>query len=362
MFHKLAQSLHKFWPEAEIHLWGFGNVREEKEEALFFKKSVYAKSRRHPARLGAPYRVKKLLRQTRPQLLIVTTWELLGVGIWARKKLGLRLIYDVQENYRANLQYGTAYPVWLRPLLVKMLTSIEKKAQPYINYYFLAEACYRKEMPEKVPAILLENKVRENAFSSLSPPTLRTFAEPCFLLCGTLAPDYGLFKALEALARLATHLPKLRVDLVGFAPQKWVRRKVRQWAAQHLYVNIVGLNAPVAHATILNAMQKCDFLLLPYLIHPGVAHRIPTKLFEGLAIQVPMLIQQNPYWQGYLEEKGYETAFFLDFSQPESLVQQWPAIQHFDFKKQTPAPASVFWESQEPLLAQVMHQFWQKPA
>ncbi|NJL12757.1 MAG: glycosyltransferase family 4 protein [Microscillaceae bacterium] len=295
-------------------------------------------------------------------MLIITTWELLRVGVWAKKKLGLRLVYDVQENYRANLQYGTAYPAWLKPLLINMLTRIEKKAHPYIDYYFLAEACYQEEMPEKEPAILLENKVRAISFPSLPSPILQNPAEPCFLLCGTLAPDYGLFRALEALARLATHLPRLSIELVGFAPQKWVRRKVRRWAAQHPFVQIVGLDLPVAYATILQAMQNCDYLLLPYIIHPGVAHRIPTKLFEGLAAQIPMLVQQNSYWQRYLEENNVGKAFFLDFEQPEALAQQWPAIQAFAFRPQGTAQGAIFWESQELLLEQVIRQLWDRSA
>ncbi len=43
------------------------------------------------------------------------------------------------------------------------------------------------------------------------------------------------------------------------------------------------------------------FVVMPYIINKSYEKRIPTKFYECLAYDLPMIIQKNKYWEDFFE-------------------------------------------------------------
>jgi hypothetical protein len=173
-----------------------------------------------------------------------------------------------------------------------------------------------------------------------------------FLLCGTFTPTYGTLEGIRFFKKMQTENPQyqLRLQLVGYAPDAAYRKSLK--AELSLDIEWIGGEKPVAHASILAAMQEADVLLLPYAPNPSTANCFPTKCYEACALQLPMLMQQNPFWEAELSP--YKAAFFIDFFQ-ENYAFAFDDFLAFPFYPK--AVPSSFWSWEAEKLRRVMASF-----
>src|SRR5689334_15207208 len=68
-------------------------------------------------RLLQPWRLIGAVVKLTPDLLIITTHELLFMAMLVKLFTRCDVLYDLQENYYRNIRYTNAYPKLLRPLL-----------------------------------------------------------------------------------------------------------------------------------------------------------------------------------------------------------------------------------------------------
>jgi len=138
-----------------LNIIGFSAKKIEKSEEVNFYSSM-AFSRSRWDRIRAMARFTELLLKIRPELLICCTYEYLPIARFFKKILGYKIVYDVQENYAANLALNPLLTEKKRKQLGKIIRSME--APNGIDLFLFAESCYQNEMPEKTPYLVLENK------------------------------------------------------------------------------------------------------------------------------------------------------------------------------------------------------------
>src|SRR5258708_5275249 len=97
-------------------------------------------------RVLAVVKIQRILHQVQPEILIVNTHELLIVAVLNRILFGVRIVYDIRENYFWNILYSDAFPLLLRPFIAGWVRLKEIITSPAIKTYFLAEKGYSKEM------------------------------------------------------------------------------------------------------------------------------------------------------------------------------------------------------------------------
>ena len=113
------------------------------------------------ARFTARLKVLKFIIKVKPELLIVTTHELLEVAILIRIFFGTKIIYDIQENYWRNILYTDAFPKIIRPLIASFVRLKEWATSPFFSRFLLAEKCYAYELGFlKNKFVVIENKCK----------------------------------------------------------------------------------------------------------------------------------------------------------------------------------------------------------
>ncbi len=254
-------------------------------------------------RLFAPIKIYQILLKVKPQLIIVTCSELLIVSALYKILFGSKIIYDLQENYYRNIAFTDAYHPAVRYPIAIATRIIEYVTSVFIDHFILAEKIYKKQLKFiEWKYDILENKAIINEIPKVKS---RTNEDKMRLVyAGTIAEHYGIFDALNFCESINNENQILELYIVGYAHKSSVYQKLIEQTAGKPYIKIIGGNTLVTHNQILIEMSKADFCLLPYQYNKSIEGRIPTKLFECLAMEISVIISPNPSWTEIVKENN----------------------------------------------------------
>ncbi len=292
----------------------------------------------------------RALIKKRPKLVICCTYEYLPLAAALKPWIKYKLIYDVQENYIANLDLNPSSSTLKKRFAKHLIRTMESVKG--IDFFFLAEGCYVSEMPEKSPYLILENKFQGE---SLPRPFLKPISKASyrFLISGTLSPPFGVLEAVAWFKTIAVYFPDSTLNIIGHFTLKEYGDQVLQQCIGVENIHLKGSSTPIPHDEIIEAFRRNDFLLLPYQVLPAIAEKIPTKLFEAAALGLPVLMTPNKKWLEFTS--SYSGGYPVDFSDCSQALHSFSqALEQIYFT--TDPGAHIFWSSQEKDLHHVLSQ------
>ncbi|WP_044203666.1 glycosyltransferase [Flammeovirga sp. OC4] len=252
-----------------------------------------------------------LLKKEKPQHIIIHTIELLPflIGYKIRHK-NVKIYYDILENYPLNFTAQTYHKKYIKYLLALGAQLIEKFSFPFLNQIFLAEKAYldEKSLPVSKTTVL------ENKYVPItSKPNTLTSNEKVITYCGTLSKAFGVLEFLNFVTVLSSCNSQLnfKFKIIGKAYEDDVVKIIHEYA-QKYPIEIIGITSFVPHLKIVEEMQKSDFVALPYPTNASTKNCIPTKMYECMALEIPMIIQENSLWKSIVTP--YQAGIFLDFN------------------------------------------------
>jgi glycosyltransferase involved in cell wall biosynthesis len=278
--------------------------------------------------------------QVRPKILICCTYEYLLLASFLKRFLGYKLIYDVQENYRANLDLNPA----LSPKSKSRLSRVIRKAESVdgIDLFLLAEKCYQSEMPDKHPFLILENKFKGEILPR-GPIIYLQKKGIRYCITGTITPAFGVWDAVCWFEEIQKKYPDTELEIIGHCPIDSFRKQLRVKSEINSRINLKISRNPIAHAYVIEAIQRSDFALLPYQNQPSISDKMPTKLFECAALGTPVLISPNPIWIDFLAP--FQGGVAIDFIDHSKAIGQFETALNHTFFLSTP-PESVLWKTE----------------
>ena len=338
MYGKIGQSLAETG-KFDVHVFGYPSSRSIPSEAI----QVYASDsfkRLSIDRLLQPLRLMGNIVKLTPDLLIITTHELLLMAMLVKLFTRCDVLYDLQENYYRNIRYTNAYPKLVRPLLAAYVRLKEIILAPAVNYFILAENGYRDELPfVKKKYIVLENKLRKPLaeFSKKSSSDQNIH----LLFSGTLAESTGVFEAIDLTRSLYAQEPRIRLTLIGYSSQPDTLNRIKRIIEQHDYISLIGGDALVPHPDIINEILQSDFGIISYPPNKSTENCMPTKLYEYIGCKLPILLVNHALWVERCE--AYTACIPIDFKNPDiaSILHEMQTKQFY-----TAIPHGVFWEDE----------------
>lgn len=289
-YEKVARSISNT-NKYEINIIGFSTKKNLSTSNINFY-PIFNFKRASLSRLIAPFKMLKILLKLKPQLIIVTCPELLIVSVVYKILFGVKIIYDLQENYFLNFVYSGAYSPLLKYPIALFIRLLEMISSLFIDQFVVAERIYIKQikfLPKST--VIIENKAlitpNINVSSEIDGSTLS------FVYSGTIAQHYGIFEAIEFVEKLHLRSIKVSLTIIGYASQIAILNKLLQKIENKKYIKLIGGDVLVPHDQILKEIEKTDFCLLPYHNNRSAEGRIPTKLFECLAMEKPVIISPN---------------------------------------------------------------------
>ena len=338
MYEKIGISLGKD-KSYEVHLVGYQSNIPDNSSLIFHP--LFAFKRISLKRLLAPLKFLLLLLHIKPQLIIVCTYELLSVAVLYKALCKCKVIYDVQENYCSNIITTTTYPLLVRIPLALYVRAKELPSSPFIDYYLLAEKIYAKELGfTKGKSMVLENKYKGEVFTRAK----KENDSPTRLLyTGTIAEEYGVFEAIELAKNLHELEPNITLTIIGYASKETTLTQLKKAIAGCYFISLKGGDRLIPHAEILEEIKLADFGLVCYRPNKNTENRIPTKLYEYLALQLPIIVQNNKLWVELCS--AYQSARVIDFQNYDVIS----VLNQIKTSKSYPngTDRSLLWESEE---------------
>ncbi len=294
----------------DINIIGFSTKKIPSYPNITFH-PVFSFQRTSFKRIVASIKILKIILKLKPEVIIVTCAELLIVMVLNKILFGYKLIYDIQENYYLNIIYTPTYPAIIRYPLASWVRLIELLTAGWIDHYILAERVYKCQLKfTSGKSVVIENKaiIPEEIKKNVSPKQVRL----SFVYAGTISEHYGIFDAIHFIKELKTELDDIQLTIIGYVSlQKSYRRLIKE-TKDCPYISIIGGDILVPHNQILMEMKKAEFCVLPYQKNKSTEGRIPTKLFECLAMEKPVIITPNPAWDSIIRENN--AGIIYDFS------------------------------------------------
>lgn len=319
MFEKFGLSLGQT-NKYEINIIGFSSKKYYNHLNINFY-SLFSFKRLNFRRVFSPIIYFFTLIKLKPHLIIVTTPELLVACCVFKAFSKCKLIYDIQENYRSNILYSQVYPPIIKNFLAFSTRKIEIISAKCINHFFLAENSYKYELP----FIADRYSIIANKYKELLPESGKREKDTdavTLLFTGTIAKNYGILQAVEFTKALYLQDSKIRLIIAGYCQDVSLLNELKRRIAGCSYISLIGGDKLVPHEEILQLIKTANFGLVPYQPDPSIEKKIPTKLYEYLANQLPVILQSHPLWEDFCAP--YQAAIPIDFNHfsPNGILDQ----------------------------------------
>ncbi|MBX2966581.1 MAG: glycosyltransferase [Cyclobacteriaceae bacterium] len=300
MFEKIGGSLAH--AGHDVHIIGFPTAKEITAVSGITLHPITEEpfSRLSLTRFLASFRAFFIALKLKPKYLIIATHELLLMAFWCKMFTGCTVLYDMQENYYRNIRFTEAFPAGLRFLLACWVRLKEYLLRPVIATYLLAEKGYEQELRFARPCIVLENKITHAVAEQFRKNEQTGYSR--LLFSGTLAETTGVFHAIE----LAKELHRLDVSftltIIGHCASAITFKKLQELAQQDSFIRLLASERPLPHDAILQEVNRADFGIIWYPPNLSTACSIPTKLYEYIGLNLPVLISHNAESHNLVEQ------------------------------------------------------------
>ena len=345
LYEKLGVSISKL-PDSSVHICGYEAPIPENAASNISFHPIFGFNRLSLGRAKAQHAYYQLLLKVRPELIIVSTHELLLVSYLYKHKYGCRLVYDVQENYSLNLRAQHNYSRGLKHLMAWGVRGLEKLTATGIEHFLLAERSYAEELPFlQGRYTFIENKYKapSNQTKPDTPVAIPAAAPLRLLYSGTIAEEYGVWEALALTEKLYALNPAVQLTIIGYCANAHTWERLQANCQKLPFVELIGGDRLVPHSHILEKISESHIGLLPYRYNPSTFRCIPTKLYEYMAHALPILIQQNPLWQAIVEGSGAGLSIDFRTADATSLHNQLLSTRFYT----QGIPEDIFWQSEE---------------
>jgi glycosyltransferase involved in cell wall biosynthesis len=207
---------------------------------------------------------------------------------------GTFLLYDIHEDLPLQFQSKGYLPPWCRRPMAILAEWALGMAKRLFDGFAPATEAIARDWPRE------STRVVHNYPRALFHVPPRTPDPGRVIYMGGLSRGRGTLLALEALRLARARVPDLRLELVGWILEPDVGRAVEEACREGWCAHLPTLEARDLAAFAAGA----GIGLVVLLPQPNYLEALPTKLFEYMALGIPVLASDFPLWRRLVEGSG----------------------------------------------------------
>jgi hypothetical protein len=353
-YHKIGCSLAQT-NKYDVNIIGFNSKKVLVNEKITTY-PIYSFNRLSLKRLLAPYKFLIKAFKVKPKLLIVTTPELLQVSYLYKILFGAKLIYDIQENYYLNVKHSTAYSYAIKRMVLLKIRFTEWFSKWFVDHYFLAERIYANQLNfiRNRSYTLIENKVKTPiAYTPKFNIKLTDNQYLRFIISGTLGESYGTIEGVLFYKSFRELYPNSSLTIIGYSASHAYFKDLLKHVHNDNNIQLISDDRPIEHNRIIEEIKKADIALLPYKIDANLKGRIPTKIYEYIAYNLPMLTPENSGWGELIQPINAGLTANFNNRKAKPILDD---LQKMTFYTKS-SSNHIFWESEEDKLLSTIKMF-----
>jgi glycosyltransferase involved in cell wall biosynthesis len=262
------------------HRWGVGVLRAVHEYLGFATLATV-----RVAGLSAQQRYNAVHVNNPPDFLVIAAV--------LPKLFGAKVIFDIHDLSPDMFAMRFGSQRWAR-LCNRILRLVERTATRFADFVVTVHEPYRRELatrgvpPRKTTVVM--NSVDERLL-----PSVRSGGrDDGFHVAyhGAVTPPYGVHLLVEALARIADDVPEIRLEIYGDGDSVPEIRSVAERLGVADRMRLSGRFLP--HAEVIDRIQGASVGVIPNLPTPLNRFALSTKLFEYVALGIPVVSADLP--------------------------------------------------------------------
>lgn len=240
-------------------------------------------------RLQRCQRTYALARHAQAQVYQYYAPEFIPWGNRLRRATTVPVVFDCMEDYEGYALQRRGIPHLLRKPLAAVARRQLRLAAQYCDALFLAdEGTARLLRPYARRVVVLHNFPRLQLFPKPAPGSVEKVYD--LVYHGSL-PRYHLTACLGIDTALVQRGYRVRWRLIGHIPERaWFMRELAQRGVQERFV----LSGYIPHDRIALEVSRAKIGLIPLPQLPKFFNNIPQKLFEFMALQMPVVLSDLP--------------------------------------------------------------------
>lgn len=305
--------------EYAVDFYAIGNVDEAKEyEKKGLKIHLLAKKSRLK-RFLTMLEIKKAIKTSDAKYFHFHDPELLTLVPFIRKmKPDGIIIYDMHENFPEAVKSKSWLPKPIRKPLAKSIQKIEKYLMKNLDGIIFAEESYEKYYEhisvEKIDIYNYPTHMAKNIDENSTKPLTMIYI-------GRMAKVRGVFEMLELVKMFQEEGTKIKLQLIGLAENDLLQ-EMQAFIQANRLENTVEYSSYIEYSKIQEYYSKADIGLC--LLHPvpNYLESLATKIFEYMAMSLPMVVSDFPAWKKVITENECGLAV-----NPLNMVEAKNAIQ-----------------------------------
>jgi len=242
--------------------------------------------------------------------------ELLPVGVLLKILTGKKILFDVHENVKMQILTKQWLPLTLRRPLSFLYRVIEKLSLPFIDRIIIAEDSYQENYRRYSNKVLvIRNYPLLSYRKSLTPDK---FSDPTLIYVGEISRNRGAIELIESVRQLKPKYNNLRLLFAGSLFPRILREMTMLIDKYELKENIT-LMGYIPHEEIYDILPKAHIGLAILHPIPNFIESMPTKLFQYMSNELPVITSDFPLWREIIEEN--KCGFTVDPLSPGEIAE-----------------------------------------
>ncbi len=243
--------------------------------------------------LVMPIRVLRAARRVRADLYHLHDPELLPVGI-VLKLLGLRVVYDAHEDLPRQIAYKPYIPGWAQRPVALAAGALEQGAVRVLDGVVAATPRIAARFPAG-KVTLVQNYPLDSEFAA---GPARPYGErpPLVAYVGRLTREIGAIVMADA-ARIVAPRRDVRFTLAGPIEPELAETITRRTSAV-----LVELPGRLDRTEVVALLHDARVGLVLFQPVANYVEAYPTKLFEYMASELPVVASDFPVWREIVAE------------------------------------------------------------
>jgi glycosyltransferase involved in cell wall biosynthesis len=214
--------------------------------------------------------------------------ELIPTALKLKRRTGARVIYDCHEDYLGFIRQKPHVPQWLRGALGMVVAHFELRAARELDAVVAADPGIERRFKSLgARTVLLYNFPELALFPRATPNEAPSFD----LVYHGSIPRYHLELAFQIDDVLLRRGRSVRWLFFGrFGDIEWAKAAAAGRNAGNRFL----FEGPVPHTAVAAAVRRARIGIIPLPDLPKFQHNIPTKLFEFMALGLPVVLSDLP--------------------------------------------------------------------
>lgn len=211
--------------------------------------------------------------------------------------IGKNVVYDMHESFPKQLK-SKNLPEWIKKILGFLWPKIEYKILKKINVIF-AEKSYKKDYSYIKNYVEVLNMPLTKQIKNIKQNKFNRFT---IGYVGDVSADRGCIKILEALFLLQKKGIDIGFECVGEILNDLEKKKIDKLISKLKNVKFYG---QLPFEIALEKISKCHIGLAILMPKPNYIESYPTKLFEYLAMEIPVIISNFPLYKKIIKNNKF---------------------------------------------------------